>query len=240
MKARNFFKKNGFYVTLGLSAVLIGTATYFAYNQVAGKVGNEFDKFFENTKPQETYDVGKNAESVPKNTAPFLATAPVLTPAPGTVIPPKSPETAEKTEAAAAPAPDEGKVMPLAGEVINIFSGTELVKSITTGAWQTHNGADIAGNPGDSVCAIASGTVLEVKDDALWGVCVTVDHSGGIVSRYCGLNSGVTVQAGEEVARGQEIGAVGECEIELAIPSHLHLEVQKNGNYIDPIGFILN
>ena len=78
--------------------------------------------------------------------------------------------------------------MPIEGEILNPFSNFELVKSKTTGVWQTHNGVDISGNLGDEIKAMTSGTVIEVTEDALWGVCVTIDHGNGITARYCNLN----------------------------------------------------
>lgn len=129
--------------------------------------------------------------------------------------------------------------MPIEGEVLNEFSGGELVKSKTTGAWQTHNGVDIAASLGDAVASAGSGTVSAVDNDPLWGIIVTVDHGNGIITRYSNLNEGVTVQVGQEVSGGEEIGAVGEtADIETAEKSHLHFEVIKNGSFVNPIDMI--
>ena len=116
------------------------------------------------------------------------------------------------------------------------YSGGELVRSKTTGAWQTHNGADIKADLGDSVTACDSGTISAVENDPLWGVTVTIDHGNGIVTKYCGLNSDTSVQTGQEVSRGEEIGTVGNtADIESSEECHLHLEVMKNGAYVDPM-----
>ncbi|MDE6103237.1 MAG: M23 family metallopeptidase [Oscillospiraceae bacterium] len=56
---------------------------------------------------------------------------------------------------------------------------------------------------------------------------------------YFNLNSGVTVQAGQHISSGDEIGAVGEtADIETSDGSHLHFEVLKNGSYVDPISMM--
>jgi len=53
------------------------------------------------------------------------------------------------------------------------------------------------------------------------------------------INKGVTVQAGSEVDAGTVIGAIGDtAEIESADAPHLHFEVLRNGQYIEPIEFI--
>ena len=130
-------------------------------------------------------------------------------------------------------------VMPLEGEILNEFSNGELVKSNTTGAWQTHNGIDISATLGDVVTASDSGTVSAVDEDPLWGYTVTIDHGNGIITKYCNLNSGVTVQVGQQVSSGEEIGAVGEtADIETAEKSHLHFEVYKNGSFADPLSLM--
>lgn len=101
-------------------------------------------------------------------------------------------------------------VMPVDGEVAQPFSNNELVKSETTGTWQTHNGVDILAETGASVRAIDNGTVVEVVNDPLWGICVSVDHENGIVSRYCNLSPNLELQEGETVESGQTIGVIGD------------------------------
>ena len=73
----------------------------------------------------------------------------------------------------------------------------------------------------------------------MWGYTVTIDHGNGIITKYCNLNSGVTVQVGQQVSSGEEIGAVGEtADIETAEKSHLHFEVYKNGSFADPLSLM--
>jgi murein DD-endopeptidase MepM/ murein hydrolase activator NlpD len=244
-KLKKFMKKHGFYVALGLSVTLIGVASYFTYVQTSSRIGGELDGLLENpsiTLPEQ--NVNKPQDNVPKATE-------KQTPAPTT---PRETATEAQTESITEtptqPAPENKPkkkaengfeapvVMPVTGEALNPFSEGELVKSVTTGAWQTHNGVDIKASPGDAVVAMAGGTVVEVKDDPLWGVTVTIDHGSGIMSKYCALNTGVMVSAGSEIACGDIIGAVGECDFESRLDPHLHFEVLKNGKYIDPITFI--
>ncbi|MCD8219710.1 MAG: M23 family metallopeptidase [Ruminococcus sp.] len=120
--------------------------------------------------------------------------------------------------------------------VLQAFSDGELVKSETTGTWQTHNGVDLACVEGAEVFAIDVGTVSEICNDALWGYTITIDHDNGIVSRYCGLDGSVDVREGDTVQSGQKIGKVGNtADIESALEKYLHLEVRKSGEAIDPL-----
>ena len=130
-------------------------------------------------------------------------------------------------------------VNPIEGEVCNPFSNGELVKSETTGTWQTHNGADISAEEGTSVCSIDNGTVSEIVKDPLWGITVVIDHKNGIVSRYCNLAPSLNVKEGDTVESGQEIGTVGNtADAESKMEPHLYFEILKSGIYIDPMAFI--
>lgn len=130
---------------------------------------------------------------------------------------------------------------PLEGEILETFSNGELVKSATTGVWQSHNGIDIAGTLGDTVCAMDAGVIENIENHPLWGVTVTIDHQNGIYSRYCNLNTGLSVNAGDKVEAGTVIGALGDtADIESAMETHLHFEVLRGEIYIDPVSYIGN
>ncbi|MDE7121702.1 MAG: M23 family metallopeptidase, partial [Oscillospiraceae bacterium] len=145
--------------------------------------------------------------------------------------------TEEQTESVFVPSTPA--CYPLDGEIIETFSNGELVKSATTGVWQSHNGIDIAGTLGDAVCAMNAGIVENIENNALWGVTITIDHRNGIYSRYCNLNTGVTVNAGDHVEAGTIIGAVGDtADIESALDTHLHFEVLRGEIYLDPVAYI--
>jgi murein DD-endopeptidase MepM/ murein hydrolase activator NlpD len=148
-----------------------------------------------------------------------------------------------ETEEAAATANMQDTALPLAdiSNVIEPFSGGELVKNQTTGSWQTHNGADIAAEVGADVYAVANGEVSLVKNDPLWGVSVTIDHKNGYTTKYCGLGSDLAVQQGDKVEKGCTIGAVGTtADIESSSAAHLHIEITHNGKFIDPMSIISN
>ncbi|MCC8069779.1 MAG: M23 family metallopeptidase [Ruminococcus sp.] len=127
-------------------------------------------------------------------------------------------------------------IMPIVdGEVINEFSNGELVKSATSGIWQTHNGMDIGAEVNTPVQAIDDGTITKVYEDALLGICVTIDHQD-YTANYCNLDKGVLVTEGDVITKGTIIGTVGNTSVsESALESHLHFEVLKGGKYINPL-----
>lgn len=241
--ASNVLAGKGFYIALSLCVAMVGAACYFAYTQTSKDLSAQLESSL-----QSEQSVSFTKENVPKSTtyAPSTTTYTRTTTAKPVATEAMVPTTAEPAAVQSAPAAPVNKptpapkpVMPVEGDVLNPFSNGELVKSATTGAWQTHNGADLAAEIGDDVVSIAAGTVKSVEEDGLLGVCVTIDHGNGIVSRYCNLNSGVTVTAGDEVKGGDAIGAVGDtAEIESADPSHLHFEVYRDGIFIDPVAYI--
>lgn len=239
----------GFYIALSCSIAMVGAACYFAYTQTAGRMVEQLDSNGSESqmelqtepstqKPISEYSSRITTAAVAEQSANLSTTThttavtvplPVVDVAVDTIVTETVTEAAIQT--AAAP-----PVLPVNGEVLNPFSGGELVKSATTGIWQTHNGVDLAASIGDSVVSMAAGTVQSVKNDALWGVCVTIDHGAGLVSRYCGLAADVTVSEGDTITGGTVLGAVGStAEAESAEPSHLHFEVLQNETYIDPI-----
>ena len=131
--------------------------------------------------------------------------------------------------------------LPIEGEIINPYSDGELVKSETLNLWQTHDGIDIAAEAGADIRAAGEGTVLNIWEDGLWGVCISIDHGDGYVSSYCGVDKSVPVTIGQEVACGDVIAKAGNtAECECALPSHLHFEVKKDGEFVSPLSFTEN
>lgn len=129
-----------------------------------------------------------------------------------------------------------GNIMPVEGEVSNPFSDGELVKSETLGVWKTHDGCDIACPIGTDVKSMSNGVVAEIKDDPLWGICVSVEQNNGLWVQYCGLAKELSVKAGQEIKQGEIIGKTGDtCQVEIAQSPHLHLGVKQGGKWVDPI-----
>ena len=144
-----------------------------------------------------------------------------------------------KAQTAAGQAVLEQAVMPVAGDVLRAYSMQALAYDATTKDWRTHGGVDLAAQPGQSVCAAKSGTVLSVYEDAYYGMTVVLQHEDGYTTTYCGLGTEVPVHAAQVVHAGEVIGTVGDTAlIETALDSHLHFEVSKDGVRVDPASFL--
>lgn len=139
----------------------------------------------------------------------------------------KEPEVIEKT--------DEGFIMPLYGEIINRYTGEDLVYSVTLKEYRVHNGIDIKSPILSQVKACSSGVVESVMRDSLMGITVVINHKNGFKSVYSNLSSEDMVKEGDEVEQGDIINGVGDTAlIETGEEAHLHFELIKDGMQVDP------
>lgn len=123
--------------------------------------------------------------------------------------------------------------LPVAGRMLNAYSGDELVYNKTLGDWRTHNGVDYACEQGAAVSAPAAGEVSETGTDGSWGGIVCIKDTEGRLWRLCGVSSTV-VKKGDAVTVGQALGKAGSIGCECAEESHIHLEVLQEDTYLDP------
>lgn len=131
--------------------------------------------------------------------------------------------------------------LPVDAPALKGYSGETPVFSYTMNDYRTHPGIDFLCEVGTPVCAAADGVICEVADDPMMGVCVGISHSGGAVTRYCGLSeeSLGTVKQGDTIKRGQPVGSVGDTAlIESAEENHLHFELRVNGYPENPADFM--
>lgn len=124
---------------------------------------------------------------------------------------------------------------PLSHGVGKDFSLGVPVFSETMKDYRTHNGVDFKGTAGENVYAIGEGTVISVDKSAIWGNTVSVEHSGGIVSKICGLAADGLIENGAAVSHDTVIGVIGEVPVEKNDGPHIHLEVRKDGVLSDPL-----
>ena len=128
---------------------------------------------------------------------------------------------------------------PVKGQVIREFAKESLVFSNTLQEWITHNGVDIKADKTTVVKSAASGTVTAIKNDPRYGLTVIINHDNGYQTIYSNLLTAEFVVKGEKVEKGQSIGTVGNsASFEVADDYHLHFELLKNNEYLDPTVYI--
>jgi len=106
-----------------------------------------------------------------------------------------------------------------------------------TGRKRTHNGIDFAAPQGTDIFAAESGTVLIAQEWSGYGNCIIIDHGNGLWTVYAHIrNGGIKVEKGQTVKRGQKIAEVGSTG--RSTGPHLHFEVRKNEQPVDPIDYL--
>lgn len=118
---------------------------------------------------------------------------------------------------------------PTEGGVVSSGYGTR--REPIAGGYDWHPGIDIAAEFGTPVYAAATGTVEKAGWNGGYGRYVRLDHGNGYATAY-GHMSGLAVEAGQQVVKGEIIGFVGSTGYSTG--PHLHYEVLADGQNIDP------
>ena len=235
-----------FWLVTMLCAGMIGAACWFAYRQTAHELSVQLETTVGSIHPQPATNPPYTKPSLmPATTALQTERVTERVTDPIRETKPREIETSARvTESPTHPETQTETVpvkrcKPVEGEILQPFSAGALVKSPTTGVWQTHNGVDLAASLGEDVHAMDAGVIAQIEDNALWGIVVTIDHKNGCISRYCNLSDQLAVSEGDTVESGTVIGTVGQtADCESASETHLHLEVLSNGKYVDPMELV--
>ncbi len=94
-----------------------------------------------------------------------------------------------------------------------------------------HNGVDLLAMKGTTVLASCHGRVISTGFDDVWGNNITLEHQDGFETRYAHLDS-ILVVPGQDVRRWDPIGFSGMTG--RAEGYHLHFEIHKDGEPVDP------
>ena len=123
--------------------------------------------------------------------------------------------------------------------IVKDYSGSELQYNDTLKQWEIHKAVDFKAENETEVYSIADGTVMNVYTNYLEGTVIEISHANGLVSTYKSLANDTKVSVGEKVTAGQVIGNAGSTMAqELNSGAHLHFEMSKNGNKINPNDYL--
>ncbi len=249
---KKFWQSKGFYVAL--TAVIIGSviASYLAVNTMLRELGsveqapptNPIIESEDVTWNEPIADVEVKEENLP--VSPSTQTqasssqqqqAQQTQPSSVSSLPSSSSQLQEQASSLPEPANLQATQTslyswPVQGNILQAYSGDELVYNETMGDWRTHNGVDIAAEIGSTVVSPATLTVASVTQGGEWAGVVTLESNDITVTVY-GLND-ITVKQGQSVKQGAEIGKVAHFAAEMTLDPHIHVEVQKNGTFVNP------
>jgi murein DD-endopeptidase MepM/ murein hydrolase activator NlpD len=102
-----------------------------------------------------------------------------------------------------------------------------------TGKREFHSGVDYAGPSGSPITAVAAGIVTWSGPRFGYGNMVEISHGNGILTRY-GHNSRNLVGIGDKVEKGEIIALMGSSG--RTTGTHVHFEVVRNGEFLNPRG----
>ena len=122
----------------------------------------------------------------------------------------------------------EGLLRPVPGAVTSRYG---MRRHPILGYNRMHSGIDFRASHGTPIYAASGGTVDMAGRNGAYGNYVRIDHPGSLATGYAHM-SRLAVRNGQQVERGQVIGYVGSTG--LSTGPHLHYEMYRNGQKIDP------
>lgn len=101
-----------------------------------------------------------------------------------------------------------------------------------------HAGMDFTAKTGTPIHATGDGKVVfaEYASNG-YGMHVIIDHGYDYQTLYAHMSK-IHVRRGQKVKRGEELGLIGNSG--LSAGPHLHYEVHRNGEAVDPVNFYFN
>lgn len=223
----------GFYVVFALCICAIGIAGWYTYADVKNymtdnKVPNTVITASEPQNKQAEAKISGVEKATEKATEkPTQIETEPITDAPTQAVT----ETVE-----------EKRVSPVGDkrEIVSEFSGDNFVYFDTLKDWRLHRGTDYAVKNGDKVYSISDGTVTSVVKDELYGDGVEIEYADGITGVYYGVEPGENIASGSVIKAGESIGKAKEVPCEKNLKSHIHLELTKDGQFINAESYLNN
>ncbi len=211
LKAKHFFRRNVYPITLTVCAVLVlGIITISAYssikasNQELAQTNNPVVETETTPQPDDnTTEMGGSAGVVPEPSKPVAVQ----------IVFDKPLENSE---------------------ILKDYTDSKLVYDSTTKLWCTHQGIDFSAIEGQDVKAVYDGVISKVENTMMYGTIVYLKISDELTVVFKGLSSNIQVKEGDSVKKGQVIGKVTSFLAEKADGIHLHLEVLKAEKLANP------
>ena len=117
-------------------------------------------------------------------------------------------------------------INPVKGTVTSRYGAREPTDIISA----NHYGIDIGANMGTEIVASTDGTVEQVSEEGEYGKHIKI-RKGEAVTLYAHCSE-LLVKEGQKVKQGEKIALVGDTG--KATGPHLHFEIRRNNNIINP------
>lgn len=184
-------------------------------------------------KPSDTLDTLAKEFNVPKEKISESNTGKAIVPGEWLFIPLKRGVLAQDYEARAF----DPKAYLKSGEFLWPVPASTTISSGFGHRWgRAHEGIDISAHVGSHIVAAAEGVVVYSGSEiGGYGNITVIAHKNGFFTVYAHAKSNFT-RPGQRVYRGQVISQIGMTG--RTTGPHLHFEVRKNGEAIDPTSFL--
>lgn len=117
-------------------------------------------------------------------------------------------------------------INPVKGTVTSRYGAREPTDIISA----NHYGIDIGASMGTEIVASTDGTVEQISEEGEYGKHIKI-RNGEAVTLYAHCSE-LLVKEGQEVKQGEKIALVGDTG--KATGPHLHFEIRRNNNIINP------
>ena len=109
-------------------------------------------------------------------------------------------------------------------------------------SYESHPGVDLKASSGTEIKSPADGKILNAKfSDGACGGTIQIEHGNGFISRYCHCKD-IRVSPGQIVKQGEVVGLTGGAKGDKgagrSTGPHLHFELKKNGQLVNPLDYI--
>jgi hypothetical protein len=134
--------------------------------------------------------------------------------------------------------PDSKLTMPIQNVSKKDIADTWLA---ARGEWRRHEGQDIFAPRGMPILSATTGYVMNVGENRLGGLTVSVVGNGGRVYYYAHLDSyAANLAVGDHVTEQTVLGYVGTTGNAQGTPPHLHFGVYSGTGAINPLPLLAN
>lgn len=226
-KIKDFFRKEGFYIVLFLCLCIVTTVAAVSLKKAKNiesqsSIEKEENEVSLNVSDNNISSEMPNAEKVDNNQ----------------VAQTENNQKSKETKPVATT--NEVKfINPVEGKLLRGYTYPKPVK-IDENSMKTIRGIDINAKVGSDVKAAAEGVVESVEDNGVEeGMTVVIKHANGIKTKYCNLDSKVSVKKGDKVTTSTVIGKIGETAKAFdkkQFGEHLNLQVlNANNEQVDPL-----
>ncbi len=268
MKNQNLntlFKGKGFYVSLGIGAIVLAAIGSISYNMFGGNQDEASPKQQNHTVQEAVVD-DDEADDTSIPDLPVATQVPVseeesdflveddgvtkpITNEVDTTTKTTTEEVAEEEEALPVINTDNNKteklhfnedkglLWPITGNVIMNYSMDSTIYFQTLAQYKCNPALIIAGKVGSDVFCAADGIVTDIVEDEETGVTVTTNVGDGYYIVYGQLNKkDLTVEVGDSIAEGNVISTIAEpTKYYVVEGSNLYFQVLEGEDTVNPM-----